>query len=96
MQFQTKAKVTGAKYFKDSIDGQSFDSTTVYVEMALDESKGSAKGFAAQPMTWGTSAEFQKIQNLQFPFDADMTIEIVTSGKVQKQRIISLRPVAKV
>jgi hypothetical protein len=94
MQFQTKAKVLGAKCFKDTIDGQAFDSTTVFVEMQLDESKGTAKGYASQAMGWGTSEEFSKIKHLPFPFDAELTVELVTSGKTQKQRIVGMKPVA--
>jgi ABC-type uncharacterized transport system ATPase component len=93
MQFQTKAKVLGAKCFNDTIDGQKFDSTTIFVEMALDESRGTAKGFASQNMGWGSSEEFQKIKHLPFPFEAELTVELVTSGKTQKQRIVALKPI---
>jgi len=94
MQFTAKSRVTGIKCFKDSIDGQPFDSTTVYVEMALDESKGNAKGFASQPMPWGLSDNFAKVKHLPLPFDAELTIELVTSGKAQKQRIVDMKPLA--
>lgn len=94
MQFQAKVRVMGAKCFKDVIDGQSFDSTTLFVEMGLDESKGHAKGFASQSMQWGDSSEFAKIKHLTFPFDAEVTIELVTSGKQQKQRVVALKPLS--
>lgn len=96
MQFQTKAKVMGASYFNDTIEGQKHDFTKVYLEMSLDESRGTAKGFASQTMNWGTSEEFQKIKHLPFPFEAELTVELVTSGKVQKQRIVALKPLAMV
>lgn len=93
MQFQTRLVVQGAKKFKDSIDGTPFDMTTLFIQMTLDDSKGNAKGFAAQTMQWGTSEEFDKIKHLAFPFEADATVELVTSGKQQKQRILNLKPV---
>lgn len=96
MQFQTKATVTGAKCFKDVIDGQPFDQTTLYVQMQLDESKGTAKGFAVQPMGWGASDNFHQISRLPFPFEAELTVELVTSGKAQKQRVIGLKPLGAV
>lgn len=96
MKFTTKATVTGAKMFKDSIDGQSFDQTTLFVQVGMDESKGTAKGFATQSFQWGTSDEYHKIKHLPFPFDAEIEMELVTTGKQQKQRIVGLKPLAMV
>lgn len=96
MQFKTQGKVLGASFFNDTIDGQRHDFTKIFLEMALDESTGRAKGFASQTMNWGTSEEFQQIKHLPFPFEAELTVELVTSGKVQKQRIVALRPLAAV
>lgn len=94
MQFTTRLKVCGAKSSKGDFEGTAFDSTKLFVEMSLDESKGNAKGFATQELVWGDSTEFNKIAHLPFPFDAEATLEIVTSGKgVSKQRVTSLRPV---
>lgn len=92
MQFKTNARVMGASYFNDSIEGQQHDFTTIHVEMGLDESTGRAKGFAGQSMKWGDASNFAKIKHLPFPFEAELTVELVTSGKVQKQRIVELRP----
>lgn len=96
MKFTTKATITGAKMFKDSIDGQAFDQTTLYVQMGLDETKGTAKGFATQALGWGTSDEYHKIKHLPFPFEAEIEMELVTTGKQQKQRVVGLKPVAQV
>lgn len=96
MKFTTKAIITGAKMFKDSIDGQAFDQTTLYVQMGLDETKGTAKGFATQPLGWGTSDEYHKIKHLPFPFEAEIEMELVTTGKMQKQRVVGLKPIAQV
>ena len=96
MKFTTKAIVTGAKMFKDSIDGQAFDQTTLYVQMGLDETKGTAKGFATQSLGWGTSDEYHKIKHLPFPFEAEIDMELVTTGKIQKQRVVGVKPIAQV
>lgn len=96
MQFQSKVKVLGASMFKDSVDGTAYDFTKLFIEMPLDESTGRAKGFSSQEIRWGLSDEFAKISHLPFPFEAEVTIELVTSGKSQKQRVISLVPRAAV
>jgi hypothetical protein len=73
--------------------GQAYDSTKVYVETPLDESRGNAKGFAVAEYTLGASVEFEKYKHLPFPFDGQATIEIVTTGKAQRMQLVDLRPV---
>lgn len=93
MQFQTQGKVTGMKMFNDTMEGKTYDFTKLFIESNLDESKGVAKGFATVEYEFGTSEEFHKMKHLPFPFVADLTIELVTTGKAQKQRVIAMKPV---
>ena len=94
MKFNTQVKVLGMKANKGTMDnGQGYDSTKVYVETALDDSKGNAKGFAVAEYTLGLSEEFSKYKHLPFPFLADATVEIVTTGKAQKTQLVELKPV---
>lgn len=92
MQFKSNVTVTGLKKFKGDIEGKSFDSTTAFIQLDLDDSKGTARGLATQDFNIGLSDEFDKLQAIKLPFDAEATFELVTSGKTQKQRIISLVP----
>ncbi|MFZ6693664.1 hypothetical protein [Undibacterium sp. SXout20W] len=73
-------------------NGNAYDSTKVYVETGLDDSKGNAKGFSAVEYALGASDEFAKYKHLPFPFMAEATLEIVTTGKVQKTRLVDLKP----
>lgn len=94
MRMQTQFKVLGMKSSKGSMDnGQQFDSTKVYVETSLDDSKGTAKGYAVAEYTLGTSEEFAKYKHLPFPFNATAEVEMVTNGKSQKMVVHSLTPV---
>jgi len=93
MKMFTQVKVMGMKSSKGTLDnGQSFDSTKVYVETSLDDSKGSAKGFAVAEYALGLAEEFNKYKHLTFPFMADAAIEVVTNGKVQKFQLSDLKP----
>lgn len=93
MQVQSKVKVLGMKANKGTMDGgQSYDSTKVYVETPLDETKGTAKGFAVAEYTFGLSNEFEKFKTMSFPLEAMATLEFVTTGKVQKIQMIALVP----
>lgn len=92
MEFKTNAKVLGAKMFKGEVDGSFYDSTTLFVEMGLDDSKGTAKGCSVQDYRFGTSEEFERMKHLTFPFIAELTISVVTSGKAMKQIVTGLAP----
>lgn len=96
MKFESQVKVLGMKASKGSMDnGTTFDSTKVYTETQMDESKGNAKGFAVGEFTLGTSIEFEKYKHLPFPFDAVAEFEIVSNGKTQKTLMHALKPVQR-
>lgn len=92
MEFKQEVTVTGIKSFKGEIDGKKFDSFKVFVQVSLDESKGTAKGFATEEFNAGESSEFDKWKHLPFPLLADATFQMVTSGKVTKMQIVSVEP----
>ena len=77
---KTFAKVTGIKRSKGVLDnGKLYDSTTLYIEFPFGQSDD-ARGSATQPMKYGTSENFDKFKHVQFPFDAELDIEVETTG----------------
>lgn len=93
MKFTSQIKVLGMKASKGTLEnGNPYDSTKVYVETGLDDSKGNAKGFAAVEYGLGASDEYNKYKHLSFPFMAEATLEIVTTGKAQKTQVVELKP----
>jgi hypothetical protein len=93
MQFESTVNVLGMKANKGTLDtGQTYDSTKVYIETPLDETRGNAKGFAVAEYTLGKAEEFEKFKTLTFPFSGIANFEIVTTGKVQRTVIVDLRP----
>lgn len=94
MKFVSQVKVTGMKPSKGDFEGRAYDSTKVYVETALDDTKG--KGFASAEYSFGEASEFDKFKHLTFPFVAEMELEIVTSGKQTKTVVRGIKPLANV
>ena len=95
MKFTSTIKVTGMKFSNGTMDnGQSFDSTKVFVETELDASKDTAMGTACAEYGLGKAEEYQKYKHLSgsLPFMAVADMEIVTNGKTQKTIIHSLKP----
>lgn len=90
-----KAIVTGMKGSKGRLEnGQEYDSTKVFLQTRLDDSKGTAKGYASVEYAFGTAAEYEKYKHLTFPFNADVETETVTSGRAMKTIIVSLVPLS--
>lgn len=88
-----KAIVTGMKSSKGVLEnGQSYDSSKVYVQTRLDDSKGTAKGFATVEYNFGDSTMFDKYKHLPFPFEANVETEMVTSGRAMKTIITAIQP----
>lgn len=100
MKFPAKVIVSGVKRSKGVLEsGQPYDSTKVYVQTSLDDSKGNGAGSATVEYAWGTSENYDKIAHLfkggrSVEFDAEL--EIVTNGKTQRTQVVDLRPVAAV
>jgi hypothetical protein len=85
MEIPMQVKVTGLKASQGEYEGTAYDSTKVYVETQLDDSKGKASGTATVEYSYMTSAEYAKLMAQgPLPFMADAVLQIVTSGKVQK------------
>jgi hypothetical protein len=97
MQFQTQMKIVGAKCSKGVLDnGQAYDSTTLYVEVPLDASKGNACGICTSEFRWGISDNFKLIEAQKLPLTVNATLEIVTSGKLQKTQLVHIKLSEKV
>lgn len=96
MKFQSEVTIVGMKGSKGEFEGNKYDSTKVYVETALDESKGMAKGVSTLEYSFGTAEEFDKLKHLPVPFVAIADMEIITTGKVQKTIMHGIKPKSQV
>jgi len=96
MRFNSRVTVEGIKRSKGEMEGVKYDSTKFYIKTDLDDSKGNAKGSASTEYGMGTSEEYSLYEKLPFPFEADATFSMVTTGKVSKMVLEALKPVAAV
>ena len=91
MQFNSTITVLGAKSSKGTFEGKAYDSTTVFYQSDLQEGENFA-GQVGVSIKWGTSANFEKIKNLSFPFNAQATLEQVSNGNTQTLILKDLVP----
>lgn len=93
MAFKNTIHIVGMKASKGTLDnGQGYDSTKVYALTNLNTSAGTSKGMSCSEYNFGTAAEFEKFKHLNFPFVADVEMDIVTNGKTQKTLLLEIVP----
>lgn len=94
MQFKAQVTVIGAVSNKGVMEnGNAYDYTRLYV---LNELTGEGKsGFAQSEYNYGKSDNFTSLRGLQYPFKAEVTCEVMTTGKVQKIEVIDFKPIQK-
>lgn len=87
-----KVKVTGVKFFKGSVEGKDYDSTTIFVEERLDDRQGRAKGYATIAYKHGSSAVAQVLMKREFPLVCEVEFDRVTNGKESETIIAHIKP----
>lgn len=92
MQFKAQLYVLGAKSSKGEYNGIPFDSTQVFFQADLQEGDNFC-GQVGDMMKWGTSDNFAKIKDLQFPQMFNATLNQVSNGKNTVTVITDLVPV---
>ena len=80
MQMQIQGQIMGVKRFSGQIEGKNFDYCRVIVATPLDSSQGNALGSATAEYDFGASTNFEQFKAHQFPFDANLSIEVVTNA----------------
>lgn len=93
MKFTTEATITGAKSYNNVIDGVQHNFTKLFVMTDLSDQSG--LGAATVEYKWGTADNIQKISHQQFPFNAKVDMEIVTTGSRQTTIIHNVTPVVQ-
>ena len=95
MNIQLQGNIVGVKKFNGQIEGKNFDYCRLIVATPLDSSQGNALGSSTTEYDFGGSANFEQFRNAQFPIEANLNVEIVTTGKTQKLKVIGFQPVKK-
>ncbi|BBL20626.1 hypothetical protein F939_01783 [Acinetobacter radioresistens DSM 6976 = NBRC 102413 = CIP 103788] len=85
MQFKNKVTILGAKAvdFKTD-DGRHYDHVALYCLIPLDQSQGNSVGNACETFNWQDRTNLTLLRQHKFPLEADITFEMVTSGKTTK------------
>lgn len=95
MNINLPGQIVGVKKFSGQIEGKNFDYCRLIVATPLDSSQGNALGSSTTEYDYGQSSNFEQFRNAQFPIDAMLNVEIVTTGKTQKMKVTGFQPVKK-
>ncbi|UXY14092.1 hypothetical protein N8I74_12260 [Chitiniphilus purpureus] len=88
MKFKTTVTVMGVKGFKGEINGDSLNSTTIFVQNALDETKGTQKGFSATEHRFPDVSLYEAMKNHSYPHQAELELELVATGKGDSKTVL--------
>lgn len=91
MLLKSDVVVTGSKASKGEYQGKPFDSTKVYVQTDMLAGERSS-GTVSAEYTWGTSANYDRIEKLSYPFKAQAVMQVVSNGRDQKTILVDLVP----
>lgn len=94
-QFTRACVVKGVSYFADKIDGEAVNSGAVFIEEALDERTGRAKGFRTVEYRCPDSEIPRSLIHNTFPLACDVTFEITTSKRAQTVTVAAVKPQAR-
>lgn len=90
-----KVLVCGAKRSKGVMDGKPYDSTKVYLQTDMDTSNENLIGFVTEEYKWGLSDNFDKIKDIQTPFEAEAEFQLVNTGRQSRLVLADLKIVDK-
>ena len=97
MTTQTKVTLVGAKSTDwKSEDGRHYDYVNLYGIIPLDLSQGNAVGNGVVEFKWQDSRNIVQLKCRQFPFEAILELDMVSTGKAMKQVLTNvILPVVK-
>ncbi|MCP1773451.1 hypothetical protein J2T38_002305 [Neisseria perflava] len=93
MNVQLNGQIVGVKKFNGTIDGKNFDYCRLIVSTPLDASQGNALGSSTTEYDFGGSQNFQQFAGVQFPIEAVLNVEILTTGRTQKLKVLGFKAV---
>jgi hypothetical protein len=88
--------VKGAAFFNDKIDGDMVDSGTVFIEEALDESSGRARGVRTVDYRCPDHQVAKELIGHELPGEFEVNFEVVTAKKTQTIKVVGFKRVGKV
>jgi hypothetical protein len=92
-RFNQPVTITGVKRSKGEFEGRAFDSTKVYCETEVDESKGDTLGAMTVSHVWGTSDNFALFLPFKgkFPIKAEAVMEVVATAKGAQINLVDIK-----
>ena len=93
----SKVKILGAKavdFKPEDKSGRHYDHVTLYCEIPMDLSTGMAIGNGCESFNWQDSSNMaflRKFSQKDFPITADITFDMVTTGKAMKYVVVAVK-----
>lgn len=93
MRFKTTGTLTGYKSYNGTVDGTHHDNTKIYMLTTMDSERG--RGECTVEYKWGTSNNADKLSAVPLPCNAELEMEMVTTGNKQSMIVIDVKPIVQ-
>lgn len=90
-QFSKVVSIKGVSFFADKIDGEAINSGALFIEEALDEKSGRAKGFRTVEYKCPDSEIPKRLIHNTFPLQAEVVFEVTTTKRSQSITVADVR-----
>jgi hypothetical protein len=91
MKFKAQEVVRGISMFDGQIDGETFKTGTVHVDVKLDQGKG-GKGFRTEPMRCASLDVVKAIEHNNFPMLCELELEHQAGKKTTQLVVVGVKP----
>ena len=91
MELKATGVITGFTKFQGEFDGQKVDANTVYVEVEFGDM---GKGRRTAPRKCKDESVIKKVEHLNFPIQAEMTMSMTATSRKESLVIIDIKPLA--
>lgn len=90
---QQRATVVGVKKFKGDVEGNFYDNCKVRVMMPVPGDSETEAGFNVVDMKYGKSENFDAIARMQFPFEAEIFLDLQVKNGRTEMALVKIQPV---
>ena len=91
MKFKAQEVVRGISMFDGQIDGETFKTGTVHVDVKLDPAKG-GKGYRTEPMRCASLDVVKAVEHNNFPLKCELELEHQAGKKTAQLVVIAIKP----
>lgn len=87
-----KVQVMGGRFFVGNVEGNDYNTGTVFVALPVTNRDGTAFGFITEEFRCRDSEVVKAIKNMPCPFPAELDVVMESTGKKRVEIVQAIKP----